>query len=140
MGPLAAPVPSQHDMEPRERLRRASRRLRPALPVLLIGAVLALVPTSTCIARLLFGIPCPACGLTRATLAAAHLDFAAALRYHPLSLALMAATAAMMALAFVLSDGAWRRAVAIVTGGAGVALVIVWALRFVGLFGGPVPG
>ena len=42
-------------------------------------------------------------------------------------------------IAFVASDATWRRAVSIVTGGAGVALLLVWALRFAGLFGGPVP-
>lgn len=123
----------------RERFALGLRRLRPALPVLVIGALLALVPTSTCIARILFGIPCPACGLTRAALAALRLDFATALRWNPLAPALIAATGVTVALAFFASEAAWRRAVMIVTGAAGVALVLVWALRFAGLFGGPVP-
>ena len=105
-----------------------------------IGALLALLPTSTCIARIAFGVPCPACGLTRGALAVAHLDFASAQRFHPLSIALVAIAIAMTAFAFVARDRAWTRAVKIVTGAAGVALVIVWALRFAGLFGGPVAG
>ena len=32
----------------------------------------------------LTGIPCPGCGMTRAFLAAARLDFGAAFAYHPL--------------------------------------------------------
>lgn len=36
-----------------------------------------------CPMRLLFGIPCPGCGTTRACLAMLHLDVAAAFGYHP---------------------------------------------------------
>jgi hypothetical protein len=122
------------------RVARGFGRLRPALVVLAIGAVLALVPSSTCLLRLAIGVPCPACGLTRAALAMAHLDFAAAQRWHPLSIALMALTSAVVPLAFFVGDAAWRRLVALATGVAGVLLVVVWVLRFAGLFGGPVPG
>ena len=31
-----------------------------------------------------FGVPCPGCGMTRATLAALRLDFAEAFRLHPM--------------------------------------------------------
>ena len=37
-----------------------------------------------CIFRLMTGIPCPGCGMTRAWLAALRLDYAAAFAYHPL--------------------------------------------------------
>ena len=39
-----------------------------------------------CPFRLLTGIDCPGCGLTRAFLSAFRLDFRAAFRYHPLFL------------------------------------------------------
>ncbi|MCL2616260.1 MAG: DUF2752 domain-containing protein [Defluviitaleaceae bacterium] len=39
---------------------------------------------SVCIFLRLFGIPSPACGMTRAHIALFNLDVAAALRYHPL--------------------------------------------------------
>jgi hypothetical protein len=104
-----------------------------------LGAVLALVPCSTCLLRLTAGIPCPACGLTRAALALAQLDLARAQRLHPLALSLAALAAVTTALAFVLSDAAWRRLIPRVLGAAGVALILVWALRFAGCFGGPVP-
>lgn len=107
---------------------------------MVIAALLALLPFPTCLLRLAVGLPCPACGLTRATLAAARLDVAAAVRFHPLAPALVLLTAAMVVLAFILGDAAWRRLVTIVMGAAGVALVVVWALRLAGLFGGPVPG
>lgn len=121
------------------RLAKGLERLRPALPVVVIASLLALVPFPTCIVRFVFGIPCPACGLTRAALAAARLDLATAQRFHPLSLALIVTTAVTALLAFIVSDAVWRRAVVLVTGSAGVALVAVWALRFAGCFGGPVP-
>lgn len=37
-----------------------------------------------CVFRLMTGIPCPGCGMTRAWLAALRLDFTAAFAYHPL--------------------------------------------------------
>jgi hypothetical protein len=122
------------------RFARGFGRLRPALVVLAIGAALALIPTTTCLLRLTFDVPCPACGLTRAALALAHLDFAAAQRWHPLAIPLLAVTCAVVPLAFLVGDAAWRRLVVVTTGAAGVLLVVVWVLRFVGLFGGPVPG
>lgn len=115
------------------------RRLRPVGPVLAIGAILALSPYPTCIVRLALGVPCPACGLTRAGLALCHLDLAGAQRFHPLATALLAVTIATAIVAFIVDDAPWRRVVRVVTSGAGVALIVVWALRFAGLFGGPVP-
>jgi hypothetical protein len=104
-----------------------------------IAALLALLPFPTCVLRLALGIPCPACGLTRATLAAMRLDFGAAMRWHPLSLALIAVTALMGAAAFAASDRVWKKMVVVTTGAAGVLLIVVWVLRFAGWFGGPVP-
>ena len=37
-----------------------------------------------CPIRLVTGTPCPGCGMTRAWIAALHLDFAQAMRMHPL--------------------------------------------------------
>jgi hypothetical protein len=122
------------------RLLRGLTRLRPALPVVAIAALLALVPYPTCILRVVLGVPCPACGLTRAALAIAHLDFTTAFRWHPLSLVLVGAAAVVVGAAFAAGESAWRRLVVLTTGAAGVALVAVWVLRFAGWFGGPVPG
>ena len=38
----------------------------------------------SCFIRYLFHIPCPACGMTRAWIAALHFDFEKACYYHPL--------------------------------------------------------
>jgi len=115
------------------------RRLRPAAPVLVIGALLALIPYPTCLVRLAFGVPCPACGLTRAGLALARCDLTAAQRFHPLAAALVGVTIGTAIVAFRADDATWKRVIRVVTSGAGVALILVWALRFAGLFGGPVP-
>lgn len=125
---------------PAGRITTGLSRLRPTLPPLIIAAALALIPYPTCLVRLAFGVPCPACGLTRAAIAAARLDLGASVRFHPLSLPLIAAVGLTAAMAFFAGDVAWRRWVPVVTGAAGVALVVVWVLRFAGLFGGPVPG
>lgn len=121
------------------RVIQGLRRLRPAAPVLAIGALLALIPYPTCLVRLALGVPCPACGLTRAGLALCHLDLAAAQRFHPLAAALVGLAAGTAVFAFLADEAAWKRVIRVITGGAGVALILVWALRFAGLFGGPVP-
>lgn len=54
------------------------------LPLFILGLLIALdVPI--CPSRGLLGIPCPGCGLTRATEALAVGDFASMLRFHPLA-------------------------------------------------------
>ncbi|MDC3953402.1 DUF2752 domain-containing protein [Polyangium jinanense] len=117
----------------------AAKRLRFALPALSIAFLLALVPQTTCILRLTLGLPCPACGLTRAALALLRLDLATATAFHPLALPLAFVAIATVFAARFLDDAAWKRFGRDVSGGSGVAIVIVWALRFLGLFGGPVP-
>ena len=119
---------------------RGLQRLRPALPVVLLAALLALLPFPTCVLRFVAGIPCPACGLTRATLALARFDVATAMQWHPLAPALFVVAIVTAGGAFVTNDRHWRSLVVWTTGAAGVALVLVWALRFLGCFGGPVPG
>lgn len=47
----------------------------------------------TCPFRILTGLPCPACGLTRSLIAAFHLDFDRSLSLHPLGLAVAVALA-----------------------------------------------
>lgn len=121
-------------------LRTGVSRLRPALPAVVIASLLALVPYPTCLLRLVLGIPCPACGLTRATLALARLDVDAAIHFHPLSIPLACVAVVTGVLAFLANDATWRRWVPFVCGSTGLALAVVWALRMVGWLGGPVPG
>lgn len=60
------------------------------LHVVLIGGMVGILTFinfifgGVCPLRMIFGIPCPFCGMTRAHLAALRLDFAAAFSEHPL--------------------------------------------------------
>jgi hypothetical protein len=89
----------------------------------------------------LAGIPCPGCGLGRATLALLRGDLHAALHLHPLVLVAVPAMVVAAATHFghVTVN---RRASTLLTASAGVlvvALFIVWGVRFTGGLGGPVP-
>jgi len=100
-----------------------------------------------------FGIPCPGCGLTRATLALMHGDVHAALHFHPLvwllsPLFIAFTGAALLELMREPSEpGAearpgfrWNtRAVSIVATALLIVTLGVWLARFAGAFGGPVP-
>lgn len=97
-----------------------------------------------------FGVPCPGCGLTRATLALAHGELRHALQLHPLVLALAPLFIwAMSSAAFSYVRGPrparplrrWlsSRAVTVLASLLMLATLGVWGARFFGYFGGPVP-
>ena len=93
--------------------------------------------------------PCPGCGSTRAVRAVLSLDFAAALRFNPAApiIAACIGVVALEGLWLVLRDGDASQLATGVPGKWAVRLLVVavvaeffvWALRFFGLFGGPVP-
>lgn len=97
------------------------------------------------------GIPCPGCGLTRATLALLRGDLHAALHFHPLVWLLTPLFLGFMGVTLweLLRDPSKPRAPSRIrwhgrgtTLVASVVLVLtfgVWAARFAGFFGGPVP-
>jgi len=74
-----------------------------ALAACVLAASLVLALTDAhgppCLSRVLFRLPCPACGLTRSLVALWHADLAESLRYHPLGAPLFGACVAV--------DGAW---------------------------------
>jgi hypothetical protein len=98
-----------------------------------------------------FGIPCPGCGLTRATLALLRGDLHGALALHPLVWLLMplfVAFSLAMAWELVRDPALPRRRSLISFSGRGTnaallgVLVLslgVWVARFAGYFGGPAP-
>lgn len=97
-----------------------------------------------CVFRLMTGIPCPGCGMTRAWLAALRLDFAAAFAYHPLFWVVPIA----FALAFVREEVALsklKRGIDITVIVLCVLVVAVWIVRLINpadaglLFGGHAP-
>lgn len=62
-------------------------------------------PTPLCPLHTLTGIPCPTCGMTRATNALLHGDFAGALKWNPLLTLVLAGTAVYILYAAVVMIG-----------------------------------
>ncbi len=98
-----------------------------------------------CPIRALLGLPCPACGLTRATLLVVQGDLRGALAMHPLVWLVTPLVALLVALELrgYAMTRAWG-ASARVRGMKPAMLVVaallfgVWIARFLGAFGGPV--
>ncbi|HEX6764876.1 MAG TPA: DUF2752 domain-containing protein [Polyangiaceae bacterium] len=132
--------------------RPRARRALVALGIVGAGVALAVTGAPACPTALFLGIPCPGCGLTRATLALLHGDFGAALRFHPLVFVLAPLFAVMLGVSLVdYVRGAPPAGPSLLTAhfskrtryGAAAALLVlafgVWGARFAGYFGGPVP-
>jgi len=117
--------------------------------VWMLGALPALLGVARCPSARWLGIPCPGCGMQRAAHLFLHGDFAASLAMNPLTIpiALSALAVAAATVGVTLKRGTpislleHRAArLALIAFVAFEALsVVVWALRFVGFFGGPVP-
>jgi Protein of unknown function (DUF2752) len=124
--------------------------------LLLAGAALVVfMQAPLCPTAFFLGIPCPGCGLTRATLALAQGKLALALHFHPLApvvAPLFVGAIAQTLFDFVrgpvlaadprrtLAPAWWNRAPGIALASAFGALVLgVWLARFAGYFGGPAP-
>jgi hypothetical protein len=132
--------------------KRATVRLLLAAGVASVWAISLLPPAmgrSRCIAAALLHEPCPGCGMTRAARLLLAGEVGGSLRMHPLVVPAVAATA-LLAVATVRlmwkqgslvglwKDPLGRRSVAVFAG-VYAAVLALWFLRFVGLFGGPVP-
>lgn len=132
-------------------LSTGTKLRRTALMGVAYGLVAAwfLSGIQTCPTAATLGVPCPGCGLTRATLAAAQGDFAEAFALHPLFW-LISPVFIVLLLAVALGYIRGRtvlpflarvspRTITI----AGIAFSVVtfgvWLARFYGAFGGPVP-
>ena len=96
------------------------------------------------------GVPCPGCGLTRATLALAHGELRHALALHPLVFVLAPLflwALASAAVSYVRGPHPARpvrhwlasRTVTALASLLMLATLGVWGARFLGYFGGPVP-
>lgn len=134
---------------------RATPRLKTRLQRLGIVILVALGLGSAvgfgiafCPMALVLHIPCPGCGMTRATLAALRGDFAASFRFHPLALVmvpLLGAYATANAISYIrhgvsqidtVLAGKWFDRLLLLLL---FAMLTVWIARFFGAFGGPVP-
>lgn len=99
-----------------------------------------------CPVATLLGVPCPTCGMTRATRLVLRGDLAGATAMHPLVWLVVPLVAAAVGVEIVgyLRTGEWGAAgnlrgatwVALVTA---VLLFAVWVARFLGALGGPAP-
>lgn len=133
---------------------RAGQIKRAAIVVVTVGPFVALLFTSfpVCPTAGLFGIPCPGCGLTRATLDLLHGNLSAALHMHPLvplvaPLYIGGVVAGLYDYIRGPVPGRRRgplsrwigRIIGPVAGVAIALLIIVWVMRFFGYFGGPAP-
>ena len=117
------------------RLALACARLRALLPIAVIAGLLGLLPFTTCLVKIVFGVACPGCGMTRAALRLLHGDLMGSLRFHPVALpaAVGLALAVVLALALPAEHPAWERFVRLAVGLLAVGLAVAWALRVVGL-------
>jgi hypothetical protein len=113
-------------------------RVRAAVPWLVGGAVLLasyLLGMPACPARRLLGLPCPGCGLTRATASFIQLDLPGAFAAHPLVFVVVPllgwlAAHTVFGGARVPAPPAWLWVAA------AALMVGVWLVRLAGAFGG----
>lgn len=115
-----------------------------------VFALIVVLRLPFCPMATVLGIPCPGCGLTRATLALLHGDVRGALALHPLVFVLaplFGAALASTAWSYVRGPGraqkpnawlasrqaSWLGALLL------VATLGVWGVRFLGYLGGPAP-
>ncbi len=114
-----------------------------ALPLLVLVAI-AFIDFPVCPTRLGFGVPCPGCGLTRASVAMMHFDLAGVLRYHPLAPILTPLVAWSFGKPILLQLGwlkpEWLRKLPRPPQwfwwAVGAALIALWIGRLFGYFGG----
>ncbi len=127
--------------------------IRRAFTLLALGGAIAVLTATgvpLCPMAGVLGVPCPGCGLTRATLALLHGDFATALHFHPLVFVIapvFAWVAGSAALGYVrgprpqpnLKPWLATRTATVLAFTLLAATLLVWALRFAGYLGGPAP-
>lgn len=113
-------------------------------------AVIVVERLPFCPMATVLGIPCPGCGLTRATLALLHGNIRAAFALHPLVFVLaplFAAAITSAAFGYVRGPRLQRtpnlwfasRSATLIATVLLVATLGVWAARFLGYLGGPAP-
>lgn len=149
--PIDAGAPArQSPLKGRGRIKRA------LVLAVLGGSLFAVLLTDfpVCPTAGLLGIPCPGCGLTRATLAALEGHWRAAVRLQPLVFfvaPIYLGAAIQWGYEYVRGPLlgprkprsrlrlTFDRALGPIAGALALGLILVWAARWWGYFGGPVP-
>jgi hypothetical protein len=122
----------------------AWRKALSAATPLIILVVIAFIEVPICPTRLAVGVPCPGCGLTRASVAAMQFDVVSMLRFHPLAPILTPLVAWSFAKPVLLALGLvkpeWVRKIPNAPKPVWAALVlamaVLWVGRLMGYFGG----
>jgi hypothetical protein len=124
------------------------KRVLVPLLVLTLGSVLVFVTSlpALCPLRIALGVPCPSCGITRATRLALGGDLGAATAMHPLWFLVdpYVGAIAIVQLATYARRGEFlpldkNRSVKLAGQVLLALLLAVWVARFFGAFGGPCP-
>jgi hypothetical protein len=123
-------------------MKAPTRSVVPVVAIVVLVALIVFGDRSVCPAAGILGVPCPSCGLSRASMALLRGDWRRAHAIHPLVVPVLV----FLATASVVTWGelGWSRRpwLRVLLSALGVALVIgmtlLWAARFRGLFGGPV--
>lgn len=124
------------------------RRAANALALVGVLAAVVILEAPLCPLAHFAHIPCPGCGLTRATLALLRGNFSAAMAFHPLA----PIVAPLVGTAILLHTGSYVRGGTLLSLRGKIArfadallltvamaMLGVWIARFFGAFGGPVP-
>lgn len=83
---------------------------KPAMAIIVYMVVCQLLFHKACPSRLLFGIPCPGCGITRAFLLVLLGDFSSATRMHPFWIVIVIGTVvALSERYFVKSEKSYKK-------------------------------
>lgn len=125
-----------------------ARRLGVMLAFGAASAAILLLSIPVCPTALILHIPCPGCGLSRATLAALRGDFASAFKLHPAVFVVVPMiTLFMLGQVAVYVNPEWTRLEKLLRARwlestmilVMLLVIALWIARFFGAFGGPVP-
>jgi hypothetical protein len=135
--------------EPLPALRRRIERAAAVAGVWIASALPAALGAQRCVIATLWHVPCPGCGITRALRLLADGQVGASLRMHPLAVpVLLGGTLLMVSTVWAtvtlgspirLHRSRFGRIAIAVAAAVYGATLALWALRWFGCFGGPVP-
>ena len=147
--PNATLAAAHHDGAPAR--SRTVRMARAGIFAAVLGVFVCLLASAhvPCGFARIFRMPCPGCGSTRAMLALAHGDLTSLVRHNPMApfMTMLVTVLTLQAFASLVATGTFVRVGdggigKLVSRGAiviGLLEFVIWAARFGGFLGGPVP-